>query len=353
MSRSHILTMVRSATTTATASSGRIEPPANVWKRGHVSRGSVGDKIQVIPGYKTSAAFLSSLGANLRMTDDELFLPSPLNSPSIRGFSEWNHNLPPPSPLTFSSMPSDGSISDIDSDLHTQDGSPSIPLDSIPPLTYEIADDQDDLVDGLKLVADSVAQQRQTASKILIFHPLNLAAYIGFMAVLTQYFYETASDLPLLFTTAAGITMGFLVAVRWLTQGYLNAAEEIDWEWLADDQILITKFGDDIIGALVLRWEKGEGRGNRKKKGRGVIRAWTISLRYRGKGVGAGLLEDAAKAVEKRGGDEIVFADDHANSKRVLYRLYNASFDRNDLRARQALANIVDNIPNFGLRRKY
>lgn len=55
MSRSHILTMVRSATTTATANSGRLEPPSNVWKRGHVSRGSVGDKIQVIPGFKTSA----------------------------------------------------------------------------------------------------------------------------------------------------------------------------------------------------------------------------------------------------------------------------------------------------------
>lgn len=58
MSRSHILTMVRSATTTAAANSGRLEPPPNhnhVWKRGHVSRGSVGDKIQVIPGFKTSA----------------------------------------------------------------------------------------------------------------------------------------------------------------------------------------------------------------------------------------------------------------------------------------------------------
>ncbi|TID26005.1 hypothetical protein E6O75_ATG03868 [Venturia nashicola] len=345
--------MVRSATTTAAAAnSGRLEAPTNVWKRGHVSRGSVGDKIQVIPGFKTSAAFLSSLGANLRISDDELLLPSPLNSPSLRGFSDWNNNLPPPSPLAFATMPSDDAMADLDSHLHTQDGSPKSHLDSIPPLTYETAHDDDELIEGLKLVADSVAQQRQTSSRILIFHPLNMAVYMGFMAVLAQYFYETASDLPLLLTTAAGITMGFLVTVRWLTQGYLNAAEEINWDWLADDQILISKFGEEIIGALVLRWEKGEGRGNRKKKGRGVVRAWTIKLRYRGKGVGAGLLEDAVKAVEKRGGDDIVFAEDHANSKRILYRLYNALFDRNDLRARQALANIVDNTPNFGVRRK-
>lgn len=267
-------------------------------------------------------------------------------------------------------MPSDDTLSDTDSHLQAQDDIAEDPLDSIPPLTYEVADDEDDLIEGLKLVADSVAQQRQTSSRILIFHPLNMALYIAFMAILTQYFYETASDLPLLFTTASGITMGFLVTVRWLTQGYLNAAEEINWDWLADDQVLISKFGDEIIGALVLRWEKGEGRGNKKKKGRGVIRAWTIKLRYRGKGVGAGLLEDTVNAVEKRGGDEIVFADDHASkfpepqhplkhvlikftdSKRILHRLYNASFDRNDLRAREALANIVYNTPTFGVRKK-
>lgn len=57
--------MVRSATTTtAAANSGRLEPPTNhnnVWKRGHVSRGSVGDKIQVIPGFKTSAGMYTHL----------------------------------------------------------------------------------------------------------------------------------------------------------------------------------------------------------------------------------------------------------------------------------------------------
>jgi hypothetical protein len=203
--------------------------------------------------------------------------------------------------------------SSLDIELKTEDGASKNPLDSIPPLTYEVADEQDDLIAGLKLVADSVAQQRQTASRILIFHPLNMAVYIGAMALLLQYFYKTLSDLPLFLTTAAGITMAFLVTVRWLTGGYLFFAEEIDWDWLGDDQILITKFGEDIIGAAVLRWEKGEGRGNKKKKGRGVIRAWTVGLRFRGKGVGTGLLEEVVKNVEKRGGDEVVFAEDHAS----------------------------------------
>jgi hypothetical protein len=52
VSRSTVLTMVRSA------ASNRLEPHATtthqtVWKRGHASRGSVGEKIQVIPGFKT------------------------------------------------------------------------------------------------------------------------------------------------------------------------------------------------------------------------------------------------------------------------------------------------------------
>jgi len=242
--------------------------------------------------------------------------------------------------------------SSLDAELQSTDDVSKNPLDSIPSLTYEVADEQEDLIAGLKLVADSVAQQRQTASRILIFHPLNMAVYIGAMAFLLQYFYKTLSDLPLFFTTAAGITMVFLVTIRWFTGGYLFFAEEINWDWLGDDQILISKFGEEIIGAAVLRWEKGEGRGNKKKKGRGVVRAWTVGLRFRGKGVGTGLLEEVVKNVEKRGGDEVVFAEEHANSKRILYSMYNGVFDSKERRARQALQDVIENTPNLGGRKK-
>jgi hypothetical protein len=62
MSRSSVLTMVRSATT----SNGRLEHPHHAtthqtnWKRGHASRGSVGEKIQVIPGFKTGTGKINS-----------------------------------------------------------------------------------------------------------------------------------------------------------------------------------------------------------------------------------------------------------------------------------------------------
>lgn len=179
-------------------------------------------------------------------------------------------------------------------------------------------------MDALKLVADSVAQQRQTASRILIFHPINMAVFAAVIALMIQWLYKTPSDAAILLCTGAGVAMSCLVAVRKFTNDYLTLAEEIDWAWLGDDQVLITKFGDEVIGTCIVGWEKGEGRGNRKKKGRGVIRAWSVRLRYRGKGVGTALLEEAVRSVEKKGGDEIVFSDDHASKYFLLepYLLY-------------------------------
>jgi GNAT superfamily N-acetyltransferase len=186
-------------------------------------------------------------------------------------------------------------------------------LEGIPPLTTEIATGDDDIVAALKLVADSVAQQRNVAARVLIFHPLNVAIFTVLFSMLMQYLYKPGNFGKML-TTATGLIMMALVLVRQSTSGYIFAAEEINKSWLGEDQILISRFGETVIGALVLGWEKGEGRGNRRKsRGKGVVRAWTVKLRYRGKGVGTELLEEAVKETQKRGGEEIVFADDHAS----------------------------------------
>jgi GNAT superfamily N-acetyltransferase len=207
---------------------------------------------------------------------------------------------------------------DTDSSEHESHTPRSDPFEGIPPLSTSIATEEQDIVDALKLVADSVAQQRQTASRILIFHPLNVTVFTVVMALMVQWLYKSRSDIPLLLTTSAGVTMTALVAVKWVTGDYLFLAENINWAWLGDDQVYITKFGDEVIGTCIVGWEKGEGRGNRRKKwGKGVVRAWSVRLRYRGKGVGSALLEEAVKGVEKKGGDELVFADDHASKLTV------------------------------------
>jgi GNAT superfamily N-acetyltransferase len=199
---------------------------------------------------------------------------------------------------------------------HETKTSQNDPLEGVPALSTYIATEPDDVVPALKLVADSVAQQRQIAARILIFHPLNWAVMVAVFAGIYQWLYKSSSDLPLLFTTGAGAVMAGFAAVKWLSSGYIEHAESINWNWLvADDQVLITKFGDEIIGTCIVGWEKGEGRGNRRKTwGRGVIKGWAVRMRYRGKGVGSALLEEAVKVVEKKGGDEIIFADDHAST---------------------------------------
>lgn len=110
--------------------------------------------------------------------------------------------------------------------------------------------------------------------------------------------------------------MATLVAVRWATGKYLTLAEDINWEWLGDDRMIVVKWGEEVIGALVLGWADGEAakkKQGRRKRGKAIVRAWTVRLKYRGKGVGEGLLEEAVKSAGERGADGILFERDHAS----------------------------------------
>lgn len=154
--------------------------------------------------------------------------------------------------------------------------------------------------------------------------------------------------------------MAGLVSVRWLTSGYIEMAENTGtWKWLdkdreegnnKEDTIIVSKFGEEIIGALVLRSVKdetppsGSGKGKKKISGRsmGVIRAWTVRLRFRGKGVGTELLEEAIKVCREKGIEDPVFAKEQANSGRILPKLFNGVFDRREQRAKEALERIIE-----------
>ena len=189
------------------------------------------------------------------------------------------------------------------------------PMDELPQLSTYTAESDDDRIEGLRLIADSVAQQRQVASKMMIFHPINLAVFGLVVAIVTQYILRSSGDLYLLGTTLGGITMTFLVAVRWVTGGYIGLAEDIDMDWLGEDRLVVAKWGKDVIGALVLGWadhDAAKKRG-RRRRGKALVRAWTVKLKYRGKGVGEGLLEEAVKVAGERGADGIIFDAEHAS----------------------------------------
>jgi len=177
-----------------------------------------------------------------------------------------------------------------------------------------MARDETDKTAALKLVADSVAQMRQAANRALIFHPLNLALMVGVMAFVARWVYDAKRDWSLVGTSCAGVVMAMLAGYRWCTQGYLHSAETINWEWMEGSDVIVTKFGEEVIGAVVVDWISGESsRQKRKKAWRGEIRAWTVRLKYRGKGVGAALLEDAVKEARKKSAESLEFADDHAS----------------------------------------
>ncbi|KAF2019932.1 hypothetical protein BU24DRAFT_129783 [Aaosphaeria arxii CBS 175.79] len=337
--------------------------------------------IPTIPGFRTSAAFLTSLSANLRIDPD---LPSPLLTPNNfrTGAGNTQLPLPPPSPLAFqphhhetiaasnpypsppASASSSSSLSSTlpPSSMSLTDDATSPPTskppsDDLPELTTYTATTDDEKISGLRLIADSVAQQRQLASRMLLAHPFNLAAYVLTLAILTQYFLKTRGADPLiLLTTVGGLTMACLAAVRMAVGGYLTLAEDVNWEWLGEDRMLVVKWGGEIIGALVLGWEDsneaGKKRGGgRRRRGKAVVRAWTVKLKYRGKGVGEGLLEEAVAVAGERGADGIVFDRRHANAQRVLPAFYNGFLDRRDERASKALEKVADEKGNFRQRR--
>jgi GNAT superfamily N-acetyltransferase len=187
--------------------------------------------------------------------------------------------------------------------------------EELPQLNTYTAESEDDRVEGLRLVADSVAQQRQVSSKMLIFHPITLATFGLVTAIATQWMLRAYNDWLMVATTVGGITMTFLIFIRWMTGEYIGLAEDIDMNWLGDDKLLVVKWGEDIIGSLVLGWADNDAakKRGRRRRGKAVVRAWTVKLKYRGKGVGEGLLEEAVKVAGERGADGIIFDAEHAS----------------------------------------
>lgn len=222
-------------------------------------------------------------------------------------------------------------------------------MDELPQLTTYTAESEDDRIEGLRLVADSVAQQRQISSKVMMFHPVSLAVYFVVVAIAAQYMLRWYDDKTMLGTTIGGITMIYLIFIRWMTGLYIGLAEDIDMEWLGEDRMIVVKWGEDVIGSLVLGWADNDAakKRGRRRRGKAVVRAWTVKLKYRGKGVGEGLLEEAVKIAGERGADGILFDADHANSKRVLPAIFNGFIDKQEAKAEKALRKVADEKGNF------
>ena len=149
--------------------------------------------------------------------------------------------------------------------------------------------------------------------------------------------------------------MACLIAVRAMASGYLNLAEEMNWTFAQnaegeEDTVIGSRFGKEIIGTCILRLERNGSFGGRKKSksgktgGKGIVRAWTVRIKYRGKGVGTELLEEAVRTTREKLGNsaEIGFAAEHANSRMILPELFNRGFRKREVRAARALEAVVE-----------
>src|SRR5205823_3882685 len=139
-----------------------------------------------------------------------------------------------------------------------------------------------------KLIADSIAQQRQDVARGVIIHPLVLSLYVLHLAVV--YALIGTTNLPMMLTTITGTTMTALLLVRNMTAAYIEAAESFkpgEWLDLEQDTVVVAVFGETVVGAAVVRGGGDGKKGNKRGKGgKAVVRAWTTRLRERRRGVG-------------------------------------------------------------------
>ncbi|KAF3062053.1 putative acetyltransferase protein [Daldinia childiae] len=240
-----------------------------------------------------------------------------------------------------------------------------IPQD-LPPLSVGTIDGETNKLDALNLVTDSIAQQRQSSSYHLIFHPYLLAILTLSLGIAYQYSWRIKRDLGTALMLHSGVIMTYLMAIRYFTGQYIQVAESMKWSWMVsedgeEDTVIGVRFGNDLIGALVLRLEpnpslagKKRNRNSMLKGGKGVIRAWTVKLKYRHKGVGSDMLHEAVKVTRERCGKdaEVGFAKEHANSTMVLPEAFNGPFRKEEQRAAKALEKVLNEWEGSKRRRK-
>ena len=207
--------------------------------------------------------------------------------------------------------------------------------------------------EALRLIGDSVAQQRQVAATALILHPYSVMITMLVTGTLARY-----SSLKVLFGISTISIVVLAAALYWLTKDYATFAAEIDWKWLEgskktcarenrvwtgngvkkhsrceDPIVLVSRLGEEVVGAVVLRVVKRERKG--------YVRAWTVDSSHRGKGVGVSLLQESVRIAWAKGARTMEFETEHANSHQALPATFKRSLEEQQARARALLTDLV------------
>ena len=266
---------------------------------------------------KNPPAFLTTLRSNLHLASDLSPLNSLVSTPTTPAFA-ISHLSQPPS-LSITTTPSKGSLLKPDPDA-----------EPILSTTLAPTGAPEDRSAALRLIADSVAQQRQLAAKEVALHPATLAVTVLVIALLAR----VCGWRPL-FTAVAGLTVSALAAIYWITIDYASLAEGINWDWLGgytppstpttgerghtlkkqskseDPVVLVSKLGEEVIGALVMKVVKRERKA--------FVRAWTVASKCRGNGIGGGLLEEGVRIAWGKGARAFEFDRGHASKCKTRF----------------------------------
>jgi hypothetical protein len=268
--------------------------------------------------------------------------------------------------------------------------------------TYHATTD-DDRREALRLIADGVTQQRPFAVRCIVLHPAVLSIIVFVMTILLRYAYRRPRNVPVVIAVGAVCLAGALIAMHRATCGYLRLAETVGTlAWLkeglflrhhrgdggtggggskhhhhnslpGEDEILLTKYGDEIVGVLVLRTARTNAltsgapsaNGVRVLRRRhsnsissssfssgrltGVIRAWTVKRPYRRRGIGRMLLESAVSVCRVRRLDGPIFAEEHnAHATRLLPWIFNKGFQKREEWARSLLRDVIEGERKIG-----
>ncbi|OAX85559.1 hypothetical protein ACJ72_00053 [Emergomyces africanus] len=282
---------------------------------------------------------------------------------------------------------------DDDDDVHIQFNSATT---LTPIITTSSATTEGDILSALRLVSDSVAQQRQIAVKCILTHPAILAPSIMLFLTIAKLLYHTGSpsDVIVIISLFSLCSLLALLCIRYMIRGYSTLAARVgNWSWLSAssvngisqrrDELLLAKCGEDIVAVLVLRIAKTvvtpnkndatnttttnnnnnnihnnninnnnvagvlilrPPRSSRRKSSArwtGIIRAWSVKQSHRHYGVGTRLLEEAVGYCQLRSLDGPVFADDHANATQVLPSMFHEKFLEHDQWARRLLEQVI------------
>ncbi|KAJ5616435.1 hypothetical protein N7537_001549 [Penicillium hordei] len=231
-----------------------------------------------------------------------------------------------------------------------------------PGQSTDVATEDFEIVSALKLIAVSVTEQRSLVAKSLILHPITLILVAVGFAYSVGAIYHDPSGWPyvaVIYATAVSATLGIVTR---LVGEYDNEAEkvgtlnwlyghdpckEVDPTTTQEDPafnsdngvtfVLVHRFGGCIVGTLIISIVyigiqlHPTTNGTTLPTGENYdafIRAWTVQQGFRGYGVGAALLNEAAMICHEHKWKGLRFANSHANSLRVFPCIFHRDMDQ-------------------------